>query len=350
MIKSIHLTNFQGHEDSKLEFDPGVNVIIGGSDKGKSSIMRAFNWVFNNRPLGNANVSHWAKDEKGKIIKPSCVTLRNDKGEVQRIKNNDFNGYTLHGQTFEALRADVPESIQTFLNVSEVNLQKQMDKPFLIANTSGEVARFFNKVIKIDDIDKILAYTESKKRGVNNTLKNLETDTEETELKIKKLDWIDKVKPLTEKADTLNTRIEEKKQEGFALQLKVEDIKENKKYISEIESTLKIEPYFNKLNKINNEMQSVMDKGNALIELLAEYRNSENLITELNRVHLLEKNVDEAMLLQKKLELKEDAIYELTGFKEKSISYTLCINSAVEKIKTLEEQMPDTCPVCGGKI
>ena len=41
MIKSVGIVNFQSHEETAIEFSPGLNVIAGGSDAGKSSILRA---------------------------------------------------------------------------------------------------------------------------------------------------------------------------------------------------------------------------------------------------------------------------------------------------------------------
>ena len=50
MIKSIHVVGFQSHADSTIEFDPGVNVLIGQSDSGKTAVVRALDWALNNRP------------------------------------------------------------------------------------------------------------------------------------------------------------------------------------------------------------------------------------------------------------------------------------------------------------
>ena len=41
MIRKIDVTNFQSHRNTVLELDPGVNVIVGMSDSGKSGFIRA---------------------------------------------------------------------------------------------------------------------------------------------------------------------------------------------------------------------------------------------------------------------------------------------------------------------
>src|SRR5665647_764854 len=62
MIKSLEIHNVQSHKDTFLEFDPGVNVIIGSSDSGKTAILRAIKKVVFNRPLGDSFISNWAKE------------------------------------------------------------------------------------------------------------------------------------------------------------------------------------------------------------------------------------------------------------------------------------------------
>jgi DNA repair exonuclease SbcCD ATPase subunit len=45
MILSLHLVNFETHKDSLIEFSPGMNVIRGSTDQGKSTIRRALTYV-----------------------------------------------------------------------------------------------------------------------------------------------------------------------------------------------------------------------------------------------------------------------------------------------------------------
>lgn len=51
-VKSIDIENFQSHENTHIDFDMGLNIIIGESNNGKSSILRAMDWVVDNQPLG----------------------------------------------------------------------------------------------------------------------------------------------------------------------------------------------------------------------------------------------------------------------------------------------------------
>jgi exonuclease SbcC len=139
MISSITLTNFQSHDINFLRLSSGVNVIIGSSDSGKTAILRALNWCVYNRPSGKAHISYWNKDLKDE----TTVVITKKQGQVLRIRGNDFNGYRIaRGDPddvsvieLEAVGTDVPEEVTKLLNLSEVNIQRQMDRPFLISES-----------------------------------------------------------------------------------------------------------------------------------------------------------------------------------------------------------------------
>ena len=57
MIKSVELKNFQSHNQSRLEFCDGVNIIVGASDSGKSAILRGLFWVLYNNPNGTGRIT-----------------------------------------------------------------------------------------------------------------------------------------------------------------------------------------------------------------------------------------------------------------------------------------------------
>jgi exonuclease SbcC len=148
MIKSLEITNFQSHKDSALEFSDGVNIIIGQSDSGKSAILRALRWCIWNRPSGDAIRSHWGGKTSTTIVTDEGWIIRSkDKEEEYQLQRNNKI------LSFKAFRTDVPKEIQDALNITEVNLAQQLDQPFLLSDTAGEVASYFNKIARLDKID-----------------------------------------------------------------------------------------------------------------------------------------------------------------------------------------------------
>jgi len=53
IIKSIRMVNFQGFRDKAIEFNDSENTIRGQNATGKSTVMRAFNWILFNKDQSN---------------------------------------------------------------------------------------------------------------------------------------------------------------------------------------------------------------------------------------------------------------------------------------------------------
>ena len=145
MIKSVTLNNFQSHKKSTLNLSPGVNVIVGKSDSGKTAILRALNWVVMNRPSGDAFRSVWGGD--------TSVKLELDNGIVSREKYGKENQYTINDSVLKAMGQNVPDTVSSLLNMPHINIQSQMDAPFLLSSSAGEVAQTLNEVAGLADID-----------------------------------------------------------------------------------------------------------------------------------------------------------------------------------------------------
>ena len=73
MIKEISIKNFQSHKDSHIELSDGVNIIVGASDSGKSSLIRAIKWLATNRPSGESIRSTWGGKTEVEIFTESLL-------------------------------------------------------------------------------------------------------------------------------------------------------------------------------------------------------------------------------------------------------------------------------------
>lgn len=160
MIKSLSVTNFQSHKSAELNFAPGVNVIIGASDSGKTAILRALNWIISNRPSGDAFRSSWGGATE-------CRVDLTDGNWIARTKDKDGNQYELNAEVMKAMGQSVPEAISKVLNLNSINQQSQMDAPFLLSASAGEVAQTLNEVVGLEDIDKTLTAANRMVRAAN---------------------------------------------------------------------------------------------------------------------------------------------------------------------------------------
>ncbi len=156
MIKSLNIHNFQCHSTLRIDLDPKITTIVGSSDVGKSAIIRAKRWLAQNKPDGDGFIKNGSEEVE--------VTLEFDDHKITRSKGKE-NLYTLNGQEYRAFgRGNVPEDIEKVLNVSDLNFQNQLDGPFWLSLTAGEVSRRLNDIVDLGIIDKSLTAVAKKIR------------------------------------------------------------------------------------------------------------------------------------------------------------------------------------------
>lgn len=155
MISQLQLTNFQGHQDSTFDLTPGINVVTGQSDSGKSSIVRALYWLIYNRPTGAADIfRNWLVGEKDEVLVKVVV----DGYIMARFREGAKNGYYIFDPDnnlteLKAIRQDVPSEVSDLLQIGDYNIQPQHDSYFLLADSPGDVARRLNEVCGLVIID-----------------------------------------------------------------------------------------------------------------------------------------------------------------------------------------------------
>lgn len=211
MISKLRIRNFQSWPDTEIEFSPGLNVLVGSGDSGKTALSsRAIRWVQENRiratsnaPMGDAYVSRWAKKTSAKgtvtLLDDCDVTITRPDGsycrrfrEAAKGKNDkEANGYELNGERFTAIGVGVPDAVSQWFNWSEVNVQKQHDQAFLISKGAGEVSAFLNRTVKLDDIDAHISAAASLLRTEKANGVQLEKDQEADTSALDALAWVD---------------------------------------------------------------------------------------------------------------------------------------------------------------
>jgi len=149
MLQSLRTKNFQSHKDTLLRLHPGVNVIVGQSQNGKSALLRSLVWLKDNRPLG-FRFHSWFAGEK----EPTEVECRVDGISVVKSKAKGKTTYHVSGKELDYREGKgIPDEVTRLLNMSELNVQTQLDPFFLITSSPQEVARTFNQVTKVEQAD-----------------------------------------------------------------------------------------------------------------------------------------------------------------------------------------------------
>lgn len=172
MLEKISLRNFQYHKKSKLELSEGLNVIYGDNGQGKSCVLRALNWIINNKPSG------FGFKTRGNNITNTEVDFVIDNQFLKRKRNKSTNEYVLNGTTFKALRTDIPEEVSNLLNISDYAYRGQHAQYFLFHDSDGEVAKKINKVVGLNQIDIVLSKAKSLKEHNKKEIEYLKREVE----------------------------------------------------------------------------------------------------------------------------------------------------------------------------
>lgn len=163
MLKSVLIENFQIHSRMEIEFDPCVTTIVGKSDTGKSSILRAIKWLVTNRPGGDEFIRQGCDEVR--------VSLTSEEWNITRSKGGkEGNTYTLNGSVFKAFGTDIPDEINRVLNIGIVTWGNQHDPPFWFGLSPGQVSKELNAVVNLDLIDSALAAAASEVRRAKATV------------------------------------------------------------------------------------------------------------------------------------------------------------------------------------
>ena len=130
MLNKIKIENFQSHKKTELDLVPGVNVVVGKSNSGKTAILRALKWLVFNRPLGFRFHSEFTDD-------PTFVSIEDEINEIGMEKDKNGAIYYVGEQSFEKMGTDIPDLAKEALNLTELNFSDQLNKPaFRLKNIS----------------------------------------------------------------------------------------------------------------------------------------------------------------------------------------------------------------------
>lgn len=177
-MTTLKIKNFQSHHDTELDISPNaINVIVGESDSGKSSIIRSIELLVCNRPGGDKYRTHGSRKTE--------VEFKN----VKRVKSASLSQYEIDGEVYKALRTDVPRQALEALRLSSINIRSQHEPYFQLTETPGQRARAMNDLADLGLID----YTSSALKALdrhNSTQTTAKTsDLEKKEAEAKTLSW-----------------------------------------------------------------------------------------------------------------------------------------------------------------
>lgn len=295
-IAQIKINNFQSHENSIIKLDPGVNVIVGRTDSGKSAVIRALRWLFFNEPRGT--------DFIRKGTDAVSVELTYDDGTiVRRIRNKKDNGYEIEidGQTeyYYGIGSDVPEEVMKITGVRKVkfsenndpimiNFQNQHDGAFMLNDSPAQKAKSIGYISNVNILDDAIRRANQKEQQANQAKKRFEEELLTNKDKLKEFENLD-----TEIANfnLLKAKLESIKE----LNQKLDRYSYLNKYINDVEKSISIGvEYIKKFDNLDKSLEiatSIIENNNKLKSkndfllkyrnILAEEKDLDNIISSL---------------------------------------------------------------------
>ncbi len=195
----VQISNYQILKKASLEFIPGLNVIVGPSNNGKSSILKAIKALAFTIPGTTPIRSGQSSYTVGIQYNGHIVILQ--KGLKESVYMVDKEKYSKFGQT-------TPEIVSNSLNIRELllngnkeqlNFWDQMNYPFLLDKSSVETFRFIIDSGENDKLSEALKTMVSDRQGINKTIDMLQGSINSVDLEIEEYNKeLDKAKPIIE--------------------------------------------------------------------------------------------------------------------------------------------------------
>lgn len=343
-ILSIHLVNFEGHKNSFIPLSPGTNVFVGETDHGKSTVIRAFIWVTDNRPGAEA-VRRTGSEE-------TVVTITSTRGIVTRKRSNTENQYIINkGKPLSGVGRSVPSEVFEILGIdSSINIQKQFDSPFLLSLNPGQVSKVLNEAVRLESMAKTVGNLNAGQRDAKNQLKMCKKALAEKLDEKAALSWtvdagqrlhflskdIGVYESLMNRSERINTLLPE--------------VIKNKNAILHYQERIdQLAPVFD-LKKELLQVQELYDRSESIQEICEELSHIDSKLENAKTVTfdaqpLLKQAEDLANIRSKRLQILE-LIDSLQDNTEKIRTVTSRYNRSH---KELDKIAPDMCPLCGNE-
>lgn len=272
-IKQVKLINFQDHKETTVDFTEGVNLIVGSSDAGKSAILRAVNFVFQNDLRGNSFI-------RVGTTECSVTIMFSDGIEITRVKGTDVNNYILKDENeelhvFSKVASTVPEQIQKYLGNPPLDDKKrpiayadQMANLFLVDLNSSDLPRTLSELTGIQHLQ-----TAAETLGKN--ARSYDRSIKERNDKIKKLnDDLVQYQYVDKDYDSIST-----------IQSELNNLSNT------LENINKARNFIKRNNEISSEAKKINNlsiKYKSLADIKPQIENLSNLLTSIktSRIHL----------------------------------------------------------------
>lgn len=319
-IETVVLENFQSHKNSTIEFDNGLNVIVGPSDSGKTAILRAIKWALYNEPSGDYFIREGETECSVSII-------FSDGTNIKRYRSKSKNIYYLWDSNnietkFEGFGTTVPQEIIDKIGIEKIlldndqsraiNFSDQLEGAFLLSERGSLRANSIGRLVGVNIIDDSLKETLKDIRNLSSEKKHIDNNMEELKEELKEYDYLEGLKEIINQIEIIKNEIFEKQELQIKIKNsfnKISDITKEKdiiyKSIKSLEDIDKVDGFVKDISSNIIKYNYLYNQNNKLSNIYNDKKININLIYSLKHLNLAEKKFSDIIL---KLNLETELI------------------------------------------
>lgn len=285
---NVNVKDFQIIKSAKAEFIPGLNLIIGPSNNGKTSFIKAIKSLLYTEPGTTPIRSGQPFYSVGMTLNGHTVILQ---------KGLKESSYIVDGKKYSKYGTSTPEEVSNALGIKELvlngnkeqlNFWNQMEYPFLLDKSSTDLFRF---IVDSGENDK-----------VSLALKDMVKDRQQIEKNITQIQGNilmldEQIKDLTSKTSN-STQILSTCKSIIDLKPRVERLHQLEESLQKITSLQqKSTQLQNELTTSNHNVEVVSASLKIILEILDKYNKLETLYNNINTLTLKHSELTSSKLL-----------------------------------------------------
>lgn len=283
-ITAIQVCGWQSWLDAYTEFLPGINILHGHSDQGKSAFMRLLRWaLMNDTRMSVDRFRNWKLKKNASVY---CDVQFGSDEWVSREQSRTVNQYRVYNieDALETIRSSVPKEVGDIIRMNSINFQEQKTW-FMLDKKPGQIAKEFNKLTNLGVLDAAISESNSRIRTLNTELKRLSKDGEELNKKIERNTGILQI--AEKEFDVilqLNTSIQKDSEKCNRVFRILQNINEVQEIIRSYEPvTVALRAALN-IKDLDIEIDSLIDDSDKVSLLIADIKETQSIMKELKEV------------------------------------------------------------------
>ncbi|MHB1492322.1 MAG: AAA family ATPase [Thermoplasmataceae archaeon] len=357
IIRSLHLESFLSHDDTTIEFDNGVNVIVGKNGAGKSSIFEGIKFALFGLQRGNRDLLQYGKKhgmarlvfKLGENVYTVERTLEmvgsriETKGAILKCEN------TVLGEGAISVSREIARVIgvsdEVFMNSVFIE-QGQIDS--LIMKQKSKRLDLFNEILGLQNLQKVFEKLNDLRKNIELNINANEPLEEIYRQDEKRADEIEQsIREIVSQAAKENERYKESQKAVIELEKKVKELNEKKNTLAKLDTEIRQHKRrFDQLTgKINQQEKELEENARLEAELLSlenekRYRFREQIkkyILNSESLEVLQKEIEEIRKTIKDAENRESRMMELNPANEEYLKLEKDSNELAEWIQRNSE-------------